>query len=114
MINNILHQDHNRQISERDFLLLNMDDVYIIDVRNSFELSSGFLKCAQNIPFSEVLTFPFYIPKDKIILTYCNYGNRAGKVALALFEAGYNAYSLGGYSLFSQKIKSKCNYQSNK
>ena len=39
MFNNELHQNHDRKISEQDFLSLDLDKVYIIDVRNSFELS---------------------------------------------------------------------------
>lgn len=111
MFNNELHQNHDRKMSEEEFLALDLDNVYIIDVRNPFELSGGVLQCAQNIPFSELLTLPSYLPKDKTILTYCHYGNRAGRAALALFEAGYNAYSLGGYSLLSQKIKQNCNHK---
>ncbi len=106
MSNSVFHKDNDRVISESEFLKLNMDDVYIIDVRNPFELASGSLKCAHNIPYGDLLTSD--LPKDKIILTYCNYGNRAGRAALALADEGYNTYSLGGYSLFSDKVKNRC------
>ncbi len=108
MFNNLFHEDNSRKMNESDFLKLNLDDVFIIDVRNAFELGGGYLKCANNIPFTELLSLPSILPKDKIILTYCNYGNRAGRAALALYEAGYNAYSLGGYALFSRELKNKC------
>ncbi|MGL5956398.1 MAG: rhodanese-like domain-containing protein [Brevinema sp.] len=108
MLNNIYHSDNSRTLTEEDFFNLDLSEVYIVDVRNSFELSSGHLECAHNIPFSELLSLPKKLPKDKIILTYCNYGNRAGKAALALAEAGYNAYSLGGYALFSGELKNRC------
>lgn len=95
-------------ILEDEFLKMNLQDVFIIDVRNSFELANGFLECAHNIPFSELLTLPEILPKDKLILTYCNYGNRAGESARVLQDSGYRAVSLGGYSLFSNQLKNKC------
>lgn len=108
MWNNSLYSEHGNVFSEDEFLNLNLDDVFIIDVRNLFEQGGGYLQCSHNIPFTELLHLPDLLPKDKIILTYCNYGNRAGRSAKALSEAGYKAYSLGGYSLFSAKIKKKC------
>lgn len=98
----------NRKMSESEFLSLRLEDVFIIDVRNAFELGGGHLECAHNIPFVDILETPQNIPENKIVLTYCNYGNRAGQAADALYKAGYNAYSLGGYSLFSAKLKNKC------
>jgi len=110
MFNKVFHEDNDRQIDEKEFLALNLNDVYIIDVRNNFELCGGSLDIAHNIPFSEIiqLSTQSKIPKDKIILTYCNYGNRAGKAALELYKDGFNAYCLGGYALFSNKIINKC------
>ncbi|MGL4394020.1 MAG: rhodanese-like domain-containing protein [Brevinema sp.] len=98
----------NIKITEKDFFDMDLSDVYIIDVRHPFEQASGYLGIAHNIPFAEVIQFPEILPKDKIILTYCNYGNRAGQSAQALKEKGYNAYCLGGYALFSEKLKKRC------
>ncbi|MGL4677684.1 MAG: rhodanese-like domain-containing protein [Brevinema sp.] len=109
MLNKIYHSDNSRKLSEEEFFSIDLSEVYIVDVRNPFELSSGALQCAHNIPFSELLSLPTKLPKNKTILAYCNYGNRAGQAALALSKAGYNAYSLGGYTLFSQKLKNRCN-----
>ncbi|MGL4388065.1 MAG: rhodanese-like domain-containing protein [Brevinema sp.] len=99
----------NIKISENDFFKMDLKDVYIIDVRHSFEQNTGFLGIAANIPFVAVVQCPPTLPKDKVILTYCNYGNRAGQSATILREKGYNAYSLGGYALFSDKLKKRCN-----
>ncbi|MGL4561391.1 MAG: rhodanese-like domain-containing protein [Brevinema sp.] len=98
----------NLIISEEDFLKLDLNDVYIIDVRHPFEQVTGYLGISVNIPFVELISIPLSIPKNKTILTYCNYGNRAGRSALILREHGYNAYSLGGYALFSEKLKKRC------
>ncbi|MGL4367868.1 MAG: rhodanese-like domain-containing protein [Brevinemataceae bacterium] len=106
MINKIHQNDSSRCISEKEFFALNMKDVYIIDVRHAFETTSGCLENAHNIPFIDIGTKE--LPKDKIILTYCNYGNRAGQAALQLYNKGYNAYNLGGYALFSKKLIDRC------
>ena len=108
MLRGLLPSHSNPKMSEEEFLAKDLKDMYIIDVRNPFELGGGYLECAHNIPYTEVIQLPASIPKDKIVLTYCNYGNRAGQVANLLSKAGYNAYSLGGYALFSQTLKNKC------
>lgn len=102
------YQLNKIKLTEEEFFALDLKDIYIVDVRHPFELVSGSLGIANNIPFINIFEDPTVLPKDKIILTYCNYGNRAGKTAAFLQDNGYKAYSLGGYSLFSEKLKKRC------
>jgi len=69
----------------------NIEDYYIIDVREPDEVSiSGKVKGALNIPKGVIA--------DQLIVVYCESGNRAALVGKCLMDAGYtNIYNLGGF-----------------
>ena len=80
----------------------NIEDYYIIDVRESDEVSvSGKVKGALNIPKGVIETdrkLDKEIKADQLIVVYCESGNRAALVGKCLMDAGYtNIYNLGGF-----------------
>ncbi|RHZ37216.1 rhodanese-like domain-containing protein [endosymbiont GvMRE of Glomus versiforme] len=64
----------------------------IIDVRNNWEHQElKKLPNSVNIPFLELISKPenYITDKNKLVITYCNYGNRSGQAARMLRERGY-------------------------
>ncbi len=71
----------------------------LIDVRSKEEYESGHLKDAVNIAVEDMASgiLPDF-PKDTPILTYCNFGGRAGRAKTILESAGFtNVENGGGY-----------------
>ena len=64
-------------------------DVMIIDVRNSAEAKAGMLKTAKLIPSEELKDRTAEIPKDKLVVLYCNTGVIAEIAYHTLREMGY-------------------------
>ena len=61
----------------------------IVDVRTIEEWNTGHLESAIHIEWQEILTISETVTKDKKIYLYCRSGNRSGKAAKILNEAGY-------------------------
>jgi len=71
----------------------------IIDVRDNWEHEAlKKLPNSINIPFLELISKPekYITDKDKLVITYCNYGNRSGQAAQILRAKGYQAFVLEG------------------
>jgi len=71
----------------------------IIDVRDNWEHQTlKKLPNSINIPFLELVSKPekYITDKDKLVITYCNYGNRSSQAAQILREKGYQALVLEG------------------
>jgi rhodanese-related sulfurtransferase len=64
--------------------------VLILDVRNQDEGNAGMIKGAKLIPDEELAARMADVPKDKLIVTYCNTGIRAEMAYHKLKEKGYN------------------------
>jgi rhodanese-related sulfurtransferase len=80
----------------------NIEDYYIIDVREPDEVSvSGKIKGALNIPKGVIETdrkLDKEVKADQPIVVYCESGNRAALAGKYLMDAGYtNIYNLGGF-----------------
>ncbi|MGL4394021.1 MAG: rhodanese-like domain-containing protein [Brevinema sp.] len=93
-------------ISEKDFLEL--QSYILLDVRTDEEFSLSHLKNATHIPVDELLemnNFPF--TQDQKIICYCRSGVRSQKAAEFLFNKGYEAYNLGGMTIFSDEFLKK-------
>lgn len=65
-------------------------DVMIIDPRTTAEVNAGMLKNAKSIPAEEIKNRQSEIPKDKMIVFYCNTG--------AIAEVSYNTLKELGYT----------------
>lgn len=61
----------------------------VIDVRTPEELKSGYLESAINIEWQNITNIESLVPKNEEIFLYCRSGNRSGKAAKILIEAGY-------------------------
>ena len=79
--------------------ILELDDVQLIDVRTPEEYNEGYIENAQNIDYYSP-TFDEDIQKldkSKPVILYCKSGNRSGKCAEILKEAGFEKiYDLEG------------------
>jgi rhodanese-related sulfurtransferase len=72
-------------------------DVFLLDVREPAELEqTGVIDGYVNIPLNQLEARMKEIPKDKIVITMCMRGNRAGRAAAMLEQAGYNVYGSCG------------------
>lgn len=73
----------------------------LIDVREPFEVETGFIENSQNIPLAGILynssTLMADVPKESEIVVYCAHGMRSQSATIALMQIGFvNVYSLTG------------------
>ena len=61
----------------------------VIDVRTPEEWNTGYLKSAINVEWQNITNIESLVPKNEEIFLYCRSGNRSGKAAKILIEAGY-------------------------
>ena len=61
----------------------------IVDVRTIEEWNTGHLESAIHIEWQDILSISETVTKDKKIYLYCRSGNRSGKAAKILNDAGY-------------------------
>lgn len=94
--------------SEADFLKLPRDSYIVVDVRSPMEFTARHLGIANNIPYSQLISGDFKLPKNKKIFCYCNYGNRGGRSVKFLQSLGYEAFLLSGMELFSLEFIHEC------
>lgn len=72
-------------------------DVFLLDVREPNELvESGVIDGYVNIPLGQLEARLKEVPKDKIVITMCMRGGRAGRAAEILEKAGYQVYGSCG------------------
>lgn len=71
-------------------------DLFICDVRESFEYALWHVFESVNIPLSTLLQRLPEIPKDKIIITICAHGIRSQRAQQFLTKHGYAAMSMAG------------------
>lgn len=70
--------------------LIDAGEVFLVDVREPAEWSSGWLPTAQRIPYSQFSQRLGEIPRDRDILVYCAGGVRSRRALLQLARAGYS------------------------
>ncbi|MBD1397073.1 rhodanese-like domain-containing protein [Pontibacter sp. JH31] len=87
------YKEHHEKIDNQKVML--------VDVRTSAEFEAGHLQKTQHADFlsgqfeKEMQTWD----KDKTYYLYCASGNRSGKAAKLMEEAGFkHVYNIGGYS----------------
>ena len=81
-------------------------DVFFLDVREPSEIAElGSVKGYVNIPLGQLESRLSELPKDKLIITACNRGVRAGKAEGILKQNGFK--TLGSCGLNDWKAKGK-------
>jgi rhodanese-related sulfurtransferase len=81
-------------------------NVFLLDVREPKELQEyGSIKGYTNIPLSQVESRLSEIPKDKVIVTLCERGVRAGRAANVLTRHGYTVTAACGHKEWREKQK---------
>jgi len=70
----------------------------LVDVRTAEEFSSGHIDGARNVPLHDLPQRLGEIPRDKVVVVYCQSGARSARAAGALRRAGYRARDLGPMS----------------
>lgn len=83
---------------EQEITDLIKDDAFILDVRTKMEAKKGVAQGAKNIPLLRLKRHLDELPHDKILVTYCGTGERAGKAKDILEEAGFKAVNGGSYA----------------
>jgi phage shock protein E len=71
------------------FFSLTSISVTVVDVRTQDEWNRGHLEGALHIEWQDILQLSSDINKDEKIYLYCRSGNRSGKAAKILEDAGY-------------------------
>jgi len=76
-------------VKELNELLNEGEDVFILDVREEYELNNGTIEGHTWIPQDQVPSRVQEIPKDKKVIVYCRSGNRSEGIRQFLIENGY-------------------------
>ena len=84
------------------------DGGILIDVREDFELSTGFIKGMKNIPLEQLRDRANELPKDKTIYVYCQVGLRGYLACRILTQLGYDVVNLdGGFKTYNEVEKGR-------
>ncbi|HIS81605.1 MAG TPA: rhodanese-like domain-containing protein [Candidatus Scatomonas merdavium] len=70
-------------------------DVAIIDLRTEQEYAAGHIRGARNIPYEEA-EGRIHLPRQKILLLYCERGSSSLALGRRLAEKGYQVKSVIG------------------
>lgn len=74
-----------------------MDNVFVLDVREQWEYDEGHIPGVSLIPMSEVPNSLSQIPTDKEVIVTCRSGNRSGQVTDYLRQQGFdNVHNMDG------------------
>jgi len=74
--------------------LRNLEDYILVDVRTEEEFVSNHIPHAINIPLSTIHA-DIQLDKNKIIVVYCQSGNRSNQAKELLKPLGYTVYNFG-------------------
>ena len=91
-----------QEITIKDFLEIDGDDLQVIDVREQYEYENGNIESI-NIPMDKILQSTNKIQRDKQVIIYCQTGRRAAAVVYMLKKEFNidNVFNLsGGYSAY--------------
>lgn len=81
-------------------------NVLIIDLRDPKEFYGGHIPTAINIPYEELEDKKKFLPRNYLIIFYCDRGNISLLAARDLMKDGYNIKSLyGGLRAFHGKLE---------
>ena len=69
----------------------------IIDIREPYELNSGYIEGAKNIPMGILLMDPDnYLDKDNTYYIICQSGGRSGRACMMLKDRGFDVVNVAG------------------
>ena len=78
-----------------------LDQVTVVDVRESYEWRTGIIAGAKTIPLGHLADRVSEIPKERMVAVVCAHGHRSLSGAALLADHGYHAGSLlGGMALW--------------
>lgn len=79
--------------------LKRMNNLFLIDIRDSHKYIDGHIMNAKNIPFEELLIYPYkYLNKGNKYYIYCQKGHKSKNICNLLSNQGYNVVNVnGGY-----------------
>lgn len=81
--------------------LCEQTDALLLDVRTHEEFAAGHVPGAVNIPVDELRARLGELPKDRLILPYCQVGQRGYIATRILLQSGFQASNLsGGYKTY--------------
>lgn len=100
----------NGDVNIKHWNKVDLNDYYVIDVRNEGETISGMINGAINIPLDSLREELNNIKKEKDILVYCKVGLRGYIACRILSQNGFNCYNLsGGYDIYKRFKKASDN-----
>lgn len=81
------------------------DNIMVIDARDAGQFSKEHIPGAVNIEWRQVLSSRNDIPKDKMVLIYCNTGSLSAQAGFALRVAGWENVKIlqGGFEEWKAK-----------
>lgn len=89
-------------ISELDEKL---NEINLIDIRESYETSAGFIKGSKKVPMNTLLNNPEkYLNKEDKYYIICQSGMRSLRTCKILNKLGYNVFNIkGGFRSYTGK-----------
>jgi len=93
-------------ISSDKFDSLSAADTFVVDVRNEKLFLEGHIKGAINIEWLKIIAQKDELPKDKMVVLYCDTGILSSRAQFILHMIGFdNAKVLfGGYSYYTNHL----------
>lgn len=80
-------------------------NVMIIDLRDPKDFYRGHIPTAINIPYEDLEEKKYFLPRNSLIIFYCDRGNISLLAARDLMKDGYNIKSLyGGLRAYHGKL----------
>ena len=80
---------------------LQAQGAYFLDVREDFELATGYIQGSKTIPLNQLRQRLAELPKEETIYVYCQVGHRGYNAVRILQQAGFSAKNLdGGYKTY--------------
>jgi rhodanese-related sulfurtransferase len=75
---------------------LRADDLLLLDVRDGDELEAGTIPGARHIPLPELRARLTELPKERLIVAFCQSGQRSYMACRILTQHGYRCKNLAG------------------
>lgn len=80
----------------------------IIDVRSQKEFLEGHIPMAINVPLDEIQSGRFHLPKQRLLVLYCDNGLHSLMAARYLDRRGYEVLNtIGGLSAYKKALTLK-------
>ena len=81
------------------------EDIFLLDVRETWEFSLASIEGSENFPMGEVVDRQQEFAFEEEIVVICHYGERSQLAAQELVKCGFNVYNLtGGIDTWSQMV----------